>query len=219
MRPDNTLPIRLTHRPTKRPSKRRAFHPSLGLTQVNSQFRREFRPYMKSLVFVVQLKSLGLFMQHWNIDGKEQIGRIVNGLQRDPLHAKGVNVLRLLQFVWSTTSIKLARKKLTRKKREYWDPIEVAEILSRHTYLRKLVDEGRVTSITMKGQQGEARLTIRLSHYYDTKRFLSISDIMLRLLEPEGVRISNNYSLQNYGFLAECMTAEPMWLKRVQWLT
>jgi hypothetical protein len=192
MIPHNLDPIPLAYRPLGERSESPSFYPYFALTQVDKQLRTEFRPYMKSIVFVVDLESLGLFMQHWDMIDEEQIGKIANGLREDPLPTGGVRIIPLLRFLWSNTSIKLAHKE-----REYWDPIEVTEILSRHLYLRGLIDEDLVASITMEGGQQQAKLTIKLADSYNTECDHVVSDVIERITHPQGEkrRFSDKHGL------------------------
>lgn len=151
---------------------------------------------MKSIIFVVDLESLGLFMEHWDMIDDEQIGKIVNGLREDPLPTDGVRIIPLLQFLWSNTRIKLAHKE-----RDGWDPIEVTEMLSRHLYLQKLIGEGLVTSITMEGGQTQAKLTIKLSDRYDTMCDHVVSEVIRRIISPP--REKRGFSVK-LGLTVDC---------------
>jgi hypothetical protein len=181
MIPHNLDPIPLAYRPLGERSESPSFYPYFALTQVNKQLRSEFRPYTKSIIFVVDLESLGLFMQHWDMIDEEEIGKIANGLREPTLPTGGVRIIPLLRFLWSNTSIKLAHKE-----REYWDPVEVTEILSRHRYLRELIDAELVASITMEGGQQQAKLTIMLADSYDTKCDHAVADVIERITHPQG---------------------------------
>ncbi|KAH8688929.1 hypothetical protein GQ44DRAFT_780698 [Phaeosphaeriaceae sp. PMI808] len=87
MKPNNTLLVPLAYYPVVKRSKypqRPIFHPYIALTQVNKRFRKEFRPYMESITYIVDLESLGLFMNDWDIIEKEHISKIVTGFDKTP---------------------------------------------------------------------------------------------------------------------------------------
>jgi hypothetical protein len=153
---------------------------------------------MKSITFIVDLESLGLFMKNWDIPDEEQIGTIVSGLREDPLPMDGVRIIPLLQFLWTTTSIKLACKE-----REGWDPIEVTEVLFRDAYMQELIGDGLVTSITMAGSQQQAKLTIELSDSYDSKCDHVVSDVIQRITHPRGEKRVYSYK---HGLTVVCGT-------------
>ncbi|KAF2738505.1 hypothetical protein EJ04DRAFT_549740 [Polyplosphaeria fusca] len=141
------------------------FTAALSVTQLCSQTRYEFRPLlMRSIsTFITELSTLDIFITDFDMQDTI-VTTIMTALRQERLHGDGVNIVPLLQFLWTTDRLSIAMESWLN-----WHPIALVATLFDHRHLRKMVNNGSITTITLSNMEKTLAMNISMVNVYNTK--------------------------------------------------
>ncbi|KAF2727568.1 hypothetical protein EJ04DRAFT_594384 [Polyplosphaeria fusca] len=141
------------------------FIAALSVTQLCSQTRYEFRPLLVRSIstFITKLSTLDIFVTDFDMRNTI-VTTIMTALRQERLYSDGVNIVPLLQFLWTTDRLSIAMESWLN-----WHPIALVATLLDHRHLRKMVNNGSITTITLSNIEKTLAMNISMVNVCNTK--------------------------------------------------